>query len=428
MGDSMTDFHQNIFYYYRGAKQSGPERDQQLEDNTTKALLNTLQHCSPVVAAKLLGWVGITAPGRTEFALQKSTIGGERIRSKSQRLLLGIVGQAQAANESICNQLTGAQVTDGRPDAWLYGEDFVVLIESKVGASVLEPNQMSCHGKKLRPYVAPRPRCRVLTWAQVHKFFVALLPDLRDKNKWLVEQFTQYLEWTGMTEFVGFEEGIFEFFVHSDKDPDAKKWVRDTMRALAEKVLYGDQGLKAFDRFYEGYHIGRFGPEDDHYWVAFGPKEFKQSAHQTISLYEYGLEVFVNVELLPVIKKLREKIQSNEPLFRQVISQLPPPFTVQIRERKRRKKGVMDYDDYIIAAIETGIYEQIPYGLDDPQSPGFEYIRALLQQIEYPYLSIRRRIDRKRVLEPSGGNGEALVNEVIGVLKAFHPVVHFINQ
>jgi hypothetical protein len=421
----MADFHHNIFYYYRGAKQSEQEQEQQLEDNTTKALINTLQHCSLVIATKFLEWVGITAPSKIEFALQKPTIGSEKIHHKSQRLLLGIVGTIKAENESICTQLTGIPAGDSRPDAWVYGEDFVLLVESKVGESALELNQMQCHWQKLQPDAYHPPRCRVLTWAQVHRFFVTLLPELKDKNKWLVEQFTQYLEWTGMTEFVGFEEGIFEFFVHGEKDPDTKKWVRDTMKALAEKVLHSSQGLKAFNGFYEDYHVGNFSSEDDHYWVAFGPAEFREWAHQTISLYDYGLDVFVNVELLPAVKRLREKIQGNEPLFRQTISELPAPFTIQIQERKA--KGPRVYDYYTIAELEAGIYDQVPYGLKDPKSPGFDYIQTLSSQIQYPYLSVRKRIGRKQVLELSKGSGDALVDEVISILKAFHPLVHFIN-
>lgn len=37
----MTDFHRNIFSYYKGASQPEQDREQQLEDNTTKALVNT---------------------------------------------------------------------------------------------------------------------------------------------------------------------------------------------------------------------------------------------------------------------------------------------------------------------------------------------------------------------------------------------------
>jgi hypothetical protein len=78
--------------------------------------------------------------------------------------------------------------------------------------------------------------------------------------------------------------------------------------------------------------------------------------------------------------------------------------------------------------VEGGIYRGVPYGLKDLQSPGFDYIGTLINQTQFPYLPVRRRISRKRVLELSRPNGERLVNEVIGILKKFHPLVEFINR
>ena len=51
-----------------------------------------------------------------------------------------------------------------------------------------------------------------------------------------------------------------------------------------------------------------------------------------------------------------------------------------------------------------------------------------MKQIHLPYLSVRRRIDRNRALELSRGDGRSLVDEVVGVMKAFHPLVKFINE
>ena len=308
-------------------------------------------------------------------------------------------------------------MNDSRPDAWIHGEDYAVLVESKIGESPLTLDQMASHWEKLKPNCPTR----IITWGQVHKLFVKLMHQQKDtQSQWLLDQFTQYLEWTGMTEFVGFREEMFEFFVQGEKDPDTKKWVRATVEALADKVLEGDQGLKQFKSFYESKHIGNLGKESDHYWVAFGPVNFRESAHQTISLYEESLDVFVNVELLPAVKKLRKKIQGNDAQFRKLMSGLPAPFTVRIEERK--PTGLpRKFDYYAIAEVEG-------YGLKDCDSPGFDYIPRLMSQTDYPYLSVRRRIWRDRVLQLSKPHPEALVEEVIGVLKAFHPLVEFINQ
>jgi hypothetical protein len=169
----MTDFHHNIFYYYRGATQAQHKLyDQQLEDNTTKALVNTLQHCDPAVALKFLGWLGITTTATVTVALQKSTIGKEKIRRASQRLLLGLVAVPVPDGVPVVSESEGQTNGDSRPDAWLYGEDFVVLLESKVGNAPLKSEQMDCHLQKLQVDSRYHARCQVRTWADVHQFFV----------------------------------------------------------------------------------------------------------------------------------------------------------------------------------------------------------------------------------------------------------------
>ncbi|MDR3577845.1 MAG: hypothetical protein P4L50_28615 [Anaerolineaceae bacterium] len=432
----MTDFHHNIFYYYRGPDQSNPEKkDQQLENNTTKALANTLRYCSPIVAQLFLARLGITTKDKVEVELQKSNIGTEKIRSASQRLLLGLVDKGEKNEISIRARLAGPQppTGDSCPDAWLYGEDFVVLIESKVGTSSLLPDQMCLHYQKLKRNAINQPVFQVHTWAEIHKFFVGLLPELNDKNdKFLVEQFSQYLEYKNMSEFSGFEEGMFEFFVQDQKDPDTKQWIRHTMDLFGKKLLDDDsQGLRALNKsFYTMHHVGNFGSQDNNFWVAFGREKFRDFAHQTISLHAYGLDIYANIELISVVDKLRKKLRIEEQKFRKIISEIPEPFSVRIEERKN--KNVQKYDYYPIATLEAGVYKlpnSGPYGLKDPDSNRFFYLEELLKEIEYPYLTVRKQIDRKQVLDLSSkGNADILINKVLAIMRDFQPLVEFIND
>ena len=430
----MTDFHENVFYYYRGSRQSQPEQyDQQLEDNTTKALVNTLQHCDPAVALKFLTWLGMKATEKVAVQLQKSTIGKARIRRASQRVLLGLVGVPEPSSDSDAAMQEGPADGGSRPDAWLYGEDFVVLIESKVGGASLKPSQMQAHLRKLQPNGRHRPRCEVRTWAEVHQFFAMRLPELSGKDKWLVEQFNQYLEWKGMTEFAGFEEWMFEFFVCEEKDAEEKKLIRRTMERFGEKVL--NSGLKAASpSFYQEPWVGKLSTGGDHFWVAFGPtggpNVFGKKAHQTISLYDFGLDVFVNVEKQLAIKMLRRRILNDKQGFIDIVSGLPAPFSAWVEQKEPRKDRPMMSDYFLIARLEGGSCEPHHrgfYGLKAPTSSAFDYLVRLLEETRLPYLSVRRRIERKQVLELSKGGGKALVAEVVKVMKAFHPLVEFIN-
>jgi hypothetical protein len=421
----MADFHHNIFYYYRGAQRSGQERERQSEDNTTKALINTLKHCDPKVTFEFLGWLGIKTTKPVTLELQKATISKGEIGNKSQRLLLGIVPTKEI--EDPCAKLgrTAAGEKDSFPDAWIYGDNFVVLVESKVagreGAS-LELGQMERYYQKLLVDTEQQPDCRIHTWAEVHRFFKNLSDELGDeltpKDKWLIEQFTQYLEWIGMAEFIGLEQGMFEYFATriDDRNEDDRQWVCGTMRSFAEKIL---EGLQTVDSsFYQDHDVGRLFLKDDHCWAAFGPKDkkYRRLAHQTVSLYDYGLDVFVNVELKPAVDRLRKRITQDKQAFGEAISRLPGLFSVQVGERKLIRGSLYKYT--LVDSLESNKLDE----------RGFDRVENLLRQLPLPYLTVRRCIDRDHALELSHTDGRPLIEEVVGIMKVFHPLVEFINE
>lgn len=412
----MTDFHHNIFYYYRGAKDSDQDRERQFEDNTTKALINTLKHGDPKVVIKFLKWLGINATENINFELQKKTIGERKISHKSQRLLLALV-PAKRSSTNFEKSLK----EDSRPDAWIYGDDFVVLIESKI-VGYTETNQMRYHFQKLQSNTNESPRYEEQTWADVHHFFTGILTELSGKSEFIVKQFIQYLEWNSMADFIGFEKEIFDFFFTHDDD-ETRVWVRDTIQAFAEKIRID---LNKFNSFYQDYDMGTLHLKDDYCWVAFGPKDkiYWKDAHQTITVDAQGIEVFVNVELKSAIGKLRAKIRHDKNSFKKVISQLEidDPFCVKIEERKQMQAS--SYTCYPIARIEARYLKDSELG-----QSCFEYIQFLLEQVPLPYLTVRKRIDRKLALELSQKDqGKSLVDKLVFTMKAFHPLVRYINQ
>jgi hypothetical protein len=411
----MADYHHNIFYYYTGAKQSVHSREQQLENNTTKALINTLEHCSSEVVIEFLRWLGITATEPVKFELQRATISEGDVESKSQRLLLGLT-PSRMGNE-FCIELVTPMSDSSLPDAWIYGSDYVVLIESKTTGS-LDAGQMQRHFQKLRAGKDQPPMCKVCTWAEVHQFFRTLLGGLVGKDRWIVGQFTQYLEGVGMAEFTGFAPEIFDYFI-ARSDEDARQTVRGTMASFAEKIVDRLRSeAQGFDDWSWNKHLGNLGQNDDHCWVAFfdaGKQKWRHWAHQTISVSCSGLTVYVNVELKPAIDRLRSRVSQNRQTFRETILGLSQPFSIQIEERKRRQASVYDY--HKVASLEASSLNQIE----------FDYIEGLLDHIDLPYLKVSKHIDRERALKLSQGGGEDLVDEVVQIMREFHPLVKFIN-
>ena len=122
----MVRYH-NIFYYYRGAVlDDGRHRERQLENNTTKALINTLDHCDDRLAQSFLSWLGIPTQETAKFALQRKTIGEPKLRRvvPERRLLLGLT--PDPSRDRAASSPEASAQGDSLPDAW-----YTVPLESE---------------------------------------------------------------------------------------------------------------------------------------------------------------------------------------------------------------------------------------------------------------------------------------------------------
>lgn len=123
-----------------------------------------------------------------------------------------------------------------------------------------------------------------------------------------------------MTQFNGLEDWMFGYFVQHD-DESKRQRVASALPSFAKAIQIQ---LQSFDPFYASYDVGALRPEHDACWVAFGPADnkYRDGAHQTIALMAYSLDVFVNVEMVPAVDKLRQKIKNNRQGFRSAITRL----------------------------------------------------------------------------------------------------------
>jgi hypothetical protein len=411
----MTDFHHNVFYFYRGAKEAEPDRERQLENNTTKALINTLEHGGKEVQIAFLKWLELNPCGEVKLKLQKKTIGDEKIHRKSQRLLLGIT--PLESDKLLSDPCTH---DDSLPDAWIYGDNFVVLVESKV-VGCLSEDQMERHLRKLNTDPHHPPRQMNLTWAMIHHFFSGLPPKQEGEKKWIVDQFTQYLEYTNMADFIGFKGEMFDFFFTTD-DEEIRVWVRDTLGSFGKKVL---TDLKQIDSFYQDCEVGTLHLKNNHAWVAFGPSspKYRNYAHQTIAINAQGIDVFVNVELKSASDRLKDRIHQDGQSFRKLLSELEsdPSLCIQIEERIQRQASL--HDNHPVANIQIRYINNPTVGAE-----GFDYLQKIIEKIHLPSMAIKRHIPRKQVLALSQKDqGLSLIKEVVSIMKGFHPLVSYIN-
>lgn len=414
------DLHCNIFYSYRGQSTDEADRDRQIENNLTKALINTLDLGGIAVYAPFLREIGVPDATDVRFLLQRKDLPSGTSVKKRSCILLGIAKHKQESN-------WGDEVANGTlesvPDAWVYGDGFAVLVECKVGEGKFSHNQMQAHIARLRSLGGVRPNKVLKTWAEIHGIFTRVLRSLRNAPSamLLVEQFIQFLEFSGMSEFNGFRLDHFHYFLLHDDD-DARRWIREQMGYVAVRVK---SLLHEFDKFYEDYDLGNLKRTDLSCWVAFGPRDgkYRKTTHQTMSLGSDGLRVFVNIELKEATNRLKKVLEQSNATFRLALQQLNAfkPFEIVLQERVQHQASLYDYTPKM----------QLHSSLLD-EATGDAAWTAFTQTIDrlpLPYLRLERLIPGQKLIELSNsGDPDQVVRHVFEILRHNHAVVKLLNE
>lgn len=93
-------------------------------------------------------------------------------------------------------------IHDNRPDAWILGEEEVLLIETKIGNNQVAPEQIYRHitGKNGLKIELDNPKLEIIniTWEDIQKIFKAL-KTADTKEQFLINQFLKYISMTGQT-------------------------------------------------------------------------------------------------------------------------------------------------------------------------------------------------------------------------------------
>ena len=401
------DLHHNLFYSYRGPIVIAADRERQLENNLTKALVNTLSLGGDDVWRAFLSEIGIVDARDAKFLLQRRDLPTRSARERRDRVLLGL-----SRCESSCVPSPGADKTyESVPDAWIYGDGFAVLVESKVSGD-FSPGQMQAHLEYLRHDRYPPPRVIRMTWRELHSFFGSLLPRLAGVPMFLVEQFIQFLEYSAMTGFTGFQTEHFRYFLLHD-DEDARRWIRQQVESFAELVL---ADLKAAEPFYDRLDVGRLRLDSTDCWVAFGPREYRGVTHQTISLASDGLRVFVNTETKPAIDRLRSVLNRSESEVRRALQALHDvePFELVVKERTVRQVMLYDYTEKM--RLHSSML------LQDAGDTAWQALVQTVVRLPRPNLVIERLLPPEKLIGPES------VQQVVSILRRNHTIVSLLNE
>lgn len=414
------DLHHNIFYSYRGPANDNSDRDSQLENNLTKALVNTLQLGGRQVLEPFLAELKLPKVSQPKFLLQRRDLPSGGAWHKKHRVLLGLSKQTSQWS----SHRREKKVYDSLPDAWIYGDDVAILIESKVNDGAFDPFQMSSHLTRLNRKNGGDPIVVLKTWEEIHGIFRRIAATLTNDHgcaAFLVMQFIQFLEYSGMTGFTGFRPDHFDYFITHDDD-DTRGWVLDQIKSLAGQVLAGLRKVSpSFSNFYEDFDVGNFSREMDYCWVAFGPRgdAYRKLTHQTVELRANGVAVFVNTELKPATDRLKRVLRDTPFALRQALELVAEePFELVVQERVQRRPRVMDY--FPVMTLHSNVFVD-----QCTADVAWRTFVEMIDSLPLPYLQIRRLIPRKNLLDLTGGYEG--VQQIVEMIEGNHQIVDLLN-
>lgn len=328
--------YQNIFNYYRGQNfkiSDELETDYQIEDNTTKAFINTLEKSVNEITFNFLKSICNIADKKIIFELQPI-------------------------------------LENSRPDAVITIGNQNIYIESKVAAN-LDIEQIKKHisGFENQTDILLVITCnendvnildqflnvKFITWNSIWKYFQGVTTN--DKiSSFLIKEFSNYLEDNSLTEFNMWKQKDFDafLFIEEDTDKERRRNVKDKffsfMKAVHNQLflsgLYSNTVIK----------MQRPIEKDTSYiWGNFVDKEYEKNkidiSHFLLKISANGLSIGINIEGKKPTTKFINKLQKKQSEFTEIGRKLNG---YSIILGKRWQIQVQRYGNKQLSALQLG--------------------------------------------------------------------------
>jgi hypothetical protein len=243
--------------------------EKQLEDNTTKALINVLEHSNRELTRSflnsLVGWKGTTS--EFEYLLQ----GGPDSPAPA-KLLLALSNKGEIG-------VSSWTFTDGgsRVDGSIHSAGtLTLLIETKV-VDTLNGSQLQRHASKWGIPQAEAdgdqwrlpPEWKIGKWADVYEWAHRESDTTeRQPDKYLLSQLIEYLELTGLAPTWTLRAEHFDFFDTRPEERDAALGaeIKARLESIWSKVEE-ELGPDVFRSILGEVHVGNLGEGANHAWA-----------------------------------------------------------------------------------------------------------------------------------------------------------------
>lgn len=329
--------YKNIFNYYRGQSYLKDRvellYDKQIEDNTTKALINTLQNISENSQLEILRKLKIITKGVISFDLQPP-------------------------------------IGSSRPDALIVTKEKEYYIESKV-ESEIDINQLKKHIENIgmlgeliviTNYLKDNEKIfnadlklNFITWNEIWLRFREI-KTTNDLDYFLINQFLNYLEDNNMTEFNGWNERDFDSFLSIEEDNkcELRRNVKLRFIKFIEKL---ELELKKTDEFSNVYFnvMTAIRKDTESVWGNFikSGKRNIQIAHLWLDINANGLDIGIQNEGINSTRQFINKLINNPQEFTSICKNLNG-YNIHLKERFQIQ--VQNYGVHPLATINLGHY------------------------------------------------------------------------
>ncbi|GEM_PF-6596656 len=208
---------ENLFWFYRGQKDTSESDDAQLENNFTKALFIILKNCPHFRVDFLSKFFRfkLNLSDKLDFEMQTAK---PRKISLDKKTILFVLAPEKSEIDS--------KKTKNRhsiPDGWIFTNKGNILVEVKIAGKISEA-QLLKHEK----IIGKRLKRVYTTWEQLTNFLKERKTrDDSEIERFLLRQFNQFLEVEGMSMFSGFTEDDLNFFNRElENDREARHSIR----------------------------------------------------------------------------------------------------------------------------------------------------------------------------------------------------------
>jgi hypothetical protein len=272
------------------------------------------------------------------------------------------------------------------PDAWIYNDNFTILIEAKVGSNPIYKDQIFRHLSRDEGFFIKRNqlikgnKCDKyeiidITWKDIYNIFKKIPLEKNGKEEFIINQYKEYLKMTAEVldlSFIVKEDGGYDNEIAKNIFPKLLQELDESIKSSEEIDI---ENLKRSNRAKSGSLWDYYGIEKN--------KEVKQDPHYSVYFGEDGAGIELTTKHKKSILKVLENKKLEEfliDLFKHNTKASISRYSINLGTYKLidKKKGQIKGETFSTFSFSVNLFE-----LFDQKNPAVEITKILNDMKKY---------------------------------------------